>query len=263
MPNLKIKLAFILFCFPLLLTSCITETTGGFNADVSAERALDDYLKLSMGYLSQGDLVAARRHLNNASELDPNNSTAFGVWGLLYSVEGEKALADDSFRHALRIDFGNSQVRNNYAAFLFSNGNYKAAYEQLKIVVEDTEYIGRAQAFENMGLASLQLNNQDDAEYAFGRALQLSSNQMKSAQELTAIHLLKGNHVQANGFYTNLLTLIQFYNVKHSARSLWVGIQLEQAKGSNNKINEYAVLLEESFPLSEEYELYKQSMSSP
>ena len=70
-----------------------------------------------------------------------------GIWGLVYTLEGDLGLADESFLRALRLDPENSQVRNNYAAFLFSNNRYQEAYDQLEQVVENTEYTGRSQAF--------------------------------------------------------------------------------------------------------------------
>jgi len=136
---------FIIF-LSVMLTSCVSETTGGFN-QANPEETLDVSLQLALGYVEQQDLSQARRHLANASEIDPNNSDIYGIWGLVYTLEGDLNLADESFIRALRMDPENSQVRNNYAAFLYSNGRFQAAYDQLEDVVEDTEYPGRSQAF--------------------------------------------------------------------------------------------------------------------
>lgn len=253
----------LLILVSFFLTACVTETTGGFNVEVNEERAVQNYLQLSMGYLSENDLVSSRRHLNNAMELDPNNGEAYGVWGLLYSVEGDVGLADESFRRSLRIDPSNSQVRNNYAAFLFANARFKEAYEELERVVEDTEYANRAQAFENMGMAALQLNDSKSAEYAFRRALQLSSNQIQSTLALADINLRTGTTPQASNYYASFLTMVQFYNIEQTANSLWVGIRLEQALGDQVKVAAYADILAEKFPNSVEYASYQQSLDTP
>jgi type IV pilus assembly protein PilF len=245
-------------CLLLGISACVTETTGGFNVEVSREKALQDYLSLARGYLEQGDLNSAKRHLNNAIDLDRNNAEVHGIWGLVYAREGETTLADNSFQRSLRINSRNSQTRNNYAAFLFANNRYQDAYRQLQIVVDDTGYPARSQAFENLGFAALQLGRMEDAERAFSRAIQLNANQARSSLELASLNLAKQNNQQAAEFYRNYLTLIEFYNVGHNARSLWVGIQLAVAQNDAATRQNLASLLESGFSNSPEYQLYRQ-----
>ncbi len=244
----------------VILSSCVSETTGGFDR-ADPEETLDVYLQLALGYVEQQDLTQARRHLGNASAIDPNNSDVFEIWGLVYTLEGDLDLADESFLRALRLDSSNSQVRNNYAAFLFANGRYQEAYDQLAEVVQDTEYTGRSQAFENMGLASLQLNQLDAAAFAFNRALQLNSNRIRSNFELADIYLRQENLPDAERYYQSCLTLRQFFNIQHSARSLWIGIKLEQARGRYNQMLDYGAILAELYPESSEYNLYQELLN--
>ncbi|MDC1436808.1 type IV pilus biogenesis/stability protein PilW [Gammaproteobacteria bacterium] len=250
----------IIILLSVMLSSCVSETTGGFS-QADPQETLDVYLQLALGYVEQQDFAQARRHLNNATAIDPNNSDVYGIWGLVYTLEGDLGLADESFLRALRLDPENSQVRNNYAAFLFSNNRYQEAYDQLEQVVENTEYTGRSQAFENMGLAALQLNQLDDANFAFNRALQLNSNRIRSTLELADIGLQQENIQQAGRYYQSFLTLRQFFNVQQSARSLWIGIKLEQARGMNNQMLEYGAILAELYPDSPEHELYQQLLN--
>lgn len=256
-----IKILGIVFVH-LMLAACVTETTGGFNVEVSDQKAMEDYIALARGYLDQGDLTSVKRHLSNAAKINNNNAEIYSIWGLVYAREGEADLADESFRRSLRIDSKNSQARNNYAAFLFSNGRYRDAYTQLELVVKDTEYSARPQAFENLGLAALRLNKPDDAEAAFVRAVQLNRNQLGSILELTSLSLVKKNTAQAGMYYRNYLTLQQFYKLEHTARSLWVGIQLELAQGNNDNLLSYGNHLAAGFSTSTEYQLYKQLLES-
>lgn len=245
-----------------LLSSCVTTTEGGFNAERSDTVALDSYIQLAAGYLEQGDLANSKRSLANAAEFDANNSDVYAIWGLVYSREGEPELADDSFQRSLRINSGNSKARNNYAAFLFANSRYEDAYEQLERVVQDVEYPNRPQAFENLGLAALRLNRPADAEAAFARAVQLNSQQFRSSLELTELYLKKGDVLQARQFYRNYLSLLQFYRLQHSARSLWIGIQLENALGNTDNIKEYGAILESNFNASAENQQYQQLLET-
>jgi len=243
----------------LFLGACITETSNPvFNVERSDDEALENYLLLAVGYLDEDDLVSAKRHLSNAADIDPNNSDIFAIWGLVYSREGEMDLADENFRRALRINPGDSQARNNYAAFLFAQGQFENAFEELEQVVRDTEYPQRAQAFENMGIAALQLNLINEAEQAFTRAMQLNSNQLRSALELTSINISRNNIPQARAFWQNYLTLIQFYNLGHNPRSLLIGVQVELAMQNSDRAGQYGEMLRTSFPGSPEYQTYRQ-----
>jgi type IV pilus assembly protein PilF len=256
--------AVVLMLALLTMVGCVTETTNEpfGSGERSDTEALRNYIQLATGYLEQNDLANARRHLNNATALDSNNSEVFALWGLVYSREGEAELADENFRRALRVNTANSQARNNYAAFLFAEERYEDAYEQLEIVVDDTTYNNRAQAFENLGLAAVRLGRNEDAEYAFGRALQLNSNQLRSSLELASLNLQKADVLQARAYFRNYLTLSQFYNQPQTARGLWVGIQLESALGNDENVRQYGAQLEQGFSASSEYQLYRQFLDT-
>lgn len=259
----KIRPAAILLSviFTSLLTACVSTTSGSFNPEVSEQEALQDYLRLSAGYLEQGDLANARRHLNNAEAIDPRNSEIYGLRGLVYSRSGDLDLAEENFQKSLRLDSDNSQTRNNYAAVLYSNGHYEDAYEQLEIVVQDTEYRGRPQAFENLGLAALRLGREEDAHYAFGRAVQLNPNQVRSLLELSELSLNRGEIRQAQSYYQSYQTVTRFYNLNTSSRGLWLGIRMARASGDSALAQELASTLQSVYPDSFETELYKQSLN--
>jgi type IV pilus assembly protein PilF len=245
-----------------VLAACVTETSGGFGGAVSRDAALADYLQLASAYLGSGDLRNARRHLDNADKLDPNNSEAAAIRGLVYSREGENALADESFRRALRLDSGNSPARNNYAAFLFAQARYQDAYDQLQQVVADTAYAQRPRAFENLGVAALRLNDTAQAEAAFERALELDAALTRASLELTGINLDQGQLLQARQYYRNYLAQMQRQARERDARGLWQGIRLEAALGNNDNVLTYGALLEAGFSTSPEYALYQQLLDT-
>lgn len=247
----------------LLLTACVTESSSGsFTPDVSRERALENYLQLSRGYLEQGDLESARRHLENAENIDANNSEVYGIKALVFARQGDLEEAEESFRQALGLDGDNSQTRNNFAAFLFSNGRYEEAYEQLEQVVQDTDYPGRARAFENLGLAALRLGRDEAALNAFGRALQLNPNQVRSILELANLHYRRGEFAQSRRYFDNYLTIQEFYNLAHSPTSLWLGIRLAREEGDSAQEAEYAGMLQSVYPDSIQNQIYMQSLSN-
>jgi type IV pilus assembly protein PilF len=204
----------------------------------------------------------ARRHLSNADKLDPNNSEAASIWGLVYSREGENALAEEQFRRALRLDAGNSMARNNYAAYLFAQARYQDAYAQLQQTVSDTAYAQRAQAFENLGVTALYLDRGTEAELAFTRALELDATLLRANLELSAIKLDQGEVPAARQYYRNYSALMQQQEREPDAKGLWQGIRLEAAQGNNDNVLAYGTLLEAGFSASPEYRLYQQLMDT-
>lgn len=243
----------------VLLTSCVTEKTGGFDKQPD-EVIVQNYLQVARGYLQANDFAKVRQALATVAEYEPNNSEMYGIWGLVYAQEGDLDVADDNFRRALRLDRNNSLTRNNYAAFLFSNGKFEQAYEQLEIVVRDTEYEGRPQAFENLGLTALRTNRRDEAYAAFNRALQLNPNMVLSLTELIDLALVQQDPAQARRYFNSILTLQQFYGLGNTPRNLLQGIRLARLEGNGPVASQFATTLAETFPNSAEYRIYRQSI---
>jgi len=247
----------VLCCVGLLLGGCVTTTTGGFNPEVSEDEALEDYIQLAIGYYEAGDMAGARRHINNALEIDSRSSEVYNVLALVHQREGDLELADQEFRRAIRLDSTNSRARNNYAAFLFDLQRYDDAYAQLEIVASDTTYEGRAIAFENLGRSALRMGNKEAANQAFQRALQLNSNLYVSTLELAQIRFDEGDFQAARTLYNRYLTIKDFYSIPHTPRSLWVGIQVEGHFRNDAAVDGYARLLSALYQDSPEYQLYQ------
>ena len=140
-----------------ILSACVTTTTGGFNVEPSEEAALEDYVQLAIAYYDNGDMVGARRHLNNAIAIDDRNSDVYNVLALIFQTEGDLDLAEENFEKSIRYNRDNSRARNNYGALLYSLEKYEEAMEQFGRVTQDTMYEGRAIAFENLGRSALPL----------------------------------------------------------------------------------------------------------
>ena len=239
------------------LTACTTTTTGGFQPAADQSQALADYIQLAVAYFDANDMAGARRHIDNALAIDERSSGAYNVLALVQQREGDLELAEQTFRRAISLDRNNAQARNNYAALLFTQARYRDAYTQLEAVTEDTTYEGRAFAFENLGRCALMLERPQDARSAFERALQLNGNLYLSALELAALRLQDGEFEGARRAYTQYLTSREFYQIPFSARSLWVGIQVESQFRNLEQVERYTVMLTRLFPDSAEAQLLR------
>jgi len=240
-----------------LLSSCITTTTGGFNVDSSDEAAIDDYMRLAIAYYDNGDMVGARRHIDNALRIDDDNSDIYTVLAQIFQSEGDIGLAEDNFRRAIRLDRENSRARNNYAALLFSLQRYEDAVEQLQLVTQDTAYEGRSIAFENLGRSAQRLDMEQEAIVAFERALQLNSNLYVSALELALINFNSQDWDAARQNFQHYLTIVEIYNIQHTPRALLAGIQIEGHFQNQNMVDGFSIILSTLYQDTPEFQDYQ------
>ena len=60
------KLAGLLL-LTIMISSCVTTTTGGFMVDASEDQAAVDYIQLALAYFDNNDMPGARRHVTTLS----------------------------------------------------------------------------------------------------------------------------------------------------------------------------------------------------
>ncbi len=118
----------------------------------------------------------------------------------VYIADGDKQLAEREYKEALRSEPRNSMAQNNYGTFLFSEERYKDAMQHLKIAANDPSYARRGQAYENLGLTQLKLNEPADAEQSFLRALMLNSAQPRAALELADLYFKAGDFTRSKQY---------------------------------------------------------------
>lgn len=251
--------SFLLGLITFLMTACVTTTTGGFAAESSNERALGDYISLAVGYYEADDMVRAKRNVDNALAIDRRSSEAHNVRALIHQREGESERARETFERALSLDRSNSRARNNYAAFLFGQNEFEQAYQQLRQVADDTEYEARPMAFQNLGIAALRTDRQAQAEEAFERALLLDRNLIRASLEMADIRFEQGRFADALRYYEQFLVSSRFQGAPQTARSLWLGYQIQRRFDNREQAQAYAAELESRFPASGEFRRYRES----
>ena len=237
---------------------CVSTTEGGFTEDASPSKALEQRVALARQYIGQGNWEAAKRNLQLATEIDPNNAGVYEAFALVYQSTGEYELAEESFKKSIRLDPKLSRARNNYAAFLFSQQRYKEAEKQLDYVVKDTLYSGRPRAFVNLGLCRQQLFDPQGAEEAFTRALAMDRTNRIALLEISQIRFDAGDFKTANTYYDTYKRVAR----QQSARGLWLGIRLAQATGDRDAEGSYVLALRNIYPDSAEYQAYLRTQQS-
>jgi type IV pilus assembly protein PilF len=245
--------ALLVTCF--VLAACVTETTGGSKRQVDKVKSLELHVKLAQGYVSKGNRESARLHLGKAFEIDKKSPEATEVMALLYQLEGEPQLAEQTFIKAIKLKDNFSEARNSYGKFLFLDKRYEEALKQFELAAADLGYQGRPEALVNVGRTSLYLGNSMRARAAFEHAIILDRNLGAGYIELADMYLQSKDFADAKQHLDKYLSLNPA-----TARALLLGIRLERIFGNKDKEASYVLMLKNKFPYSREYLEYKETM---
>jgi type IV pilus assembly protein PilF len=245
-----------LVLLPVLLSACVSTTTGPFTKEASPEKALDRRVSLARQYIGEGDWENAKRNLKLAQQIDPSNAEIHEAFGLVYQSTGEFELAEEHFEKSISLDRKCSRCRNNYAAFLYNQERYRDAEEQLEVVVSDSLYNARPNAFVNLGLCRLKLFDAQGAEEAFVRALSMDRTNRIALLELAGIRFEANDLDGANSYYGTYRQVVR----QQSARGLWLGIRLARENGDEDAEASFALALSNLYPGSAEYQAYKRTI---
>ncbi|AZZ93317.1 type IV pilus biogenesis/stability protein PilW [Hahella sp. KA22] len=242
-----------------VLAGCVTTVTGPYTNKASEDKAVQQYVQLGLAYYQQGDLDSALQKLQRALEIKPDNAEAQAALGLVYQRQKEPLLAEKQFKSALRSDPGFTRGRTYYAAYLYDQGRYKEAAEQLDKASEDVNYESRAQVFSNIGLIRLRLGETEQAIKAYEKSLTLKRGQPNVVLALASLYFGKGELSKANRMYAVHWETVRRGGASHTPASLALGIKIAREKKDLNEEASLMLLLKNMFPNSAEYKTMKGS----
>nr|WP_298377631.1 type IV pilus biogenesis/stability protein PilW [uncultured Halomonas sp.] len=211
------------------LSGCAVETGPGLNnAATDAKQALELNTTMAVEYMEQGNLPRAQAKLDRALEIDSDSPRALQVQAMLYQRQGESAMADRFFRRALAIEPGFTQGRNNYAAFLYSQGRIEESCSQLERASQDIKYTNRAQLLTNLGLCQWELGDATASRTSLTRAQAVDPRSARSYLVLARIDHAQGNDQRA---WEQLQSFIRLAGT--TPESLKLAQQLAIARGDS------------------------------
>ncbi|MEM0954340.1 MAG: type IV pilus biogenesis/stability protein PilW [Pseudomonadota bacterium] len=242
----------------LCLTGCITQSDKVFNTEVSKDDALSRRVELARQYIGDGNWEDAKRNLKLAEDIDPRSPEVYEAFALVYQSTGEYEQAEENFERAIALQRDFSRARNNYAAFLYSRGRFEEAEDQLEVVIKDTLYESRPQAFINLGLCRVRLGDDEGARQALQRALTMDRSNSIAMLELAALEYRAENYDSAEQY----LESYRKFRRQQPPRALWLGVQLAHARGDADAQASYALALRNLYPKSPEYRAYQKAVSN-
>lgn len=232
------------------MTGCVTTEDKLFSARYDQDKAIETRVQIAIQYLQQGDTERAKKNLFWAKEINDQKPRIYEVLGLVYQTTGESDQAKEQFEKMLALDPNYSRGRNNYAAFLYQQKEYKAAMEQFKKVVKDVYYENLPNAYGNLGRSALKVGDYDLAEQSILRAINMEKNN-KNVQyklDLAGIYYQKGNYPRANDYFEQYRASVD----KSSAKALLLGVRIAEKFNDKNAAASYALALRNLYPRSQE-----------
>ena len=240
-----------------LMGGCVTEHSGGIQMSSDPDAALDKRGALARQYIGVGDWENAKRNLELAQEVDPNNTRVFEAFALVYQSTGDFEMAENQFRAALKAEPTLSGARNNCAAFFYSQVCFIEAEREFYRLTEDTLFRGRPMPFVNPGLCRLQLKDNLGAEAASTRALSMDRRNPVAFLEMDFLRLEAGDTNEAARYHGAYRTV----SPQQSPRGLLLSLEIADQTGDQDALGSYELALRNLYPDSAEYRVWMDRQS--
>ena len=236
---------------------CITTTTGGFTEEASPQKALEERVSAGAQYIGEGNWEGAKRNLQLAIEIDPNNAEVYEAFALVYQSTGEYELAEENFKKALKLDKKCLALPQQLRGLSVQPGALRRGRGAAGNGGQGYLVFRSPQRICKPGLVSAKLFDPQGAEEAFVRALAMDRTNQNCPVGTGHIRFDAQDYAKPTS--TTILTSV---SRQQSARALWLGIRLAQAKGDRDAEASYALALSSRFPKSAEYQAYKRTRQS-
>ncbi|MFN9030062.1 MAG: type IV pilus biogenesis/stability protein PilW [Betaproteobacteria bacterium] len=253
-----------LYCIMLglvavVLAGCQSTTTVNGQPVATQQRSEPDPVKraeirlqLAASYYQNRQYQVAIEEAKRAIELDPKSAMSYSMLGLIYMDIDDRALAEQNFARALRIDGDDPEINNNYGWFLCRTGRERASIEYFERAAANRLYATPALAWRNAGFCTLQMKDYAAAEGYLRRAFELDATSPVTKFQLTRLYLATRQLDRAN-FYFGLLER----EFGQTAEVAWLGLRLARAAGDGRGERQYADVIRSRYPSSPEASLLR------
>lgn len=235
-------LRYLVALLPLLLSACITSTSGS-NSETNLEEAARTNTSLAVEYARNGNydlaLEKARRALTQNDRYAPAHSTI----ALIYTQRGDDVEAIKHYRRAISLDSSDLFTRNNFAIFECERGRTDEALELFESVARNKNYNAPDQALINAGVCANRVNRSDKAEAYFREALQVRPENPEALLQLAQLAAKKLDWLKVRAFIQRRDRV-----AKPTAESLRLAIRAERALGDTAAAERLNQQFQREFP---------------
>jgi type IV pilus assembly protein PilF len=261
--RLELFLAVWVFCSGLTLSGCAGPTGSSrvgevhkdlvTESDVSVERKRARIrLELALSYLEGGKTTVALDEIKQAILADPTYSDAFSLRGLIYMRLNDFAIAEESFKTALSLKPGDSNVLHNMGWLKCQSGRLSQSMDDFKQALANPLYSERAKTYMAQGICQLKAGQLPEAEASLMKSYEYDAGNPVTGYNLANVLFQKKEYVRAQ-FYIRRLNNTELAN----AETLWLGIKIEKRMANLEAMNQLALQLVKRFPQSPQAASYQ------
>lgn len=225
----------------------ITLSACSWFSNGPAEKPTDIYLQLGIRYMDLDKLELAKENLLKALDKEPNNARAHSALAFLYEKINHFDEARQHYETALALSPDDIGIENNYGKFLCDRRQFDRGLALLTQASTNLLNDRLWMALTNAARCHLGMGERPQAVTLLKQALDMNGQYSAALVEMQKISYQMGEYKAAEDYLQRYLS-----EANHTAETLWIGIQTEQALGNLSLANEYRNLLLDKFPNSNE-----------
>jgi type IV pilus assembly protein PilF len=230
----------------LLLTACAS-TPEQDTEQKNAAAAANANTQMGVEYLRKGEYEQSRVKLEKALELEPDYAPAHDAIAVLYEKVGEDALAEKHYKRSLKLKPDSARAHNNYGQFLCFRDRYEEATKEFLKAADNSFYATPEVPLSNAGMCAARIPDLKAASEFYRQALQKNPGFAPALQQMAVIRYEEGNYLGARGYLQRLQQAATL-----NPQSLWLAVRTEYALNDHQAWGEYAIILKNNFPDSDE-----------
>ena len=205
-------------------------------------------LELASAYFGRGQMEFALDQVKLAIQVDPTQSEAFNLRGLIYASLGDHRLAEESFRRALQLNPLDADAMQNFGWYLCQRKRFDEAQVQFEQALAVPRYRDSARTYLTQGICHSQAGQLELAERSLLRSSQLDPRNMSTAFTLADVLYRRQEYERAR-FYVRRVNASKEVA---TAQSLWLAVRIENRFGQSRARQELGQQLLRRFPDSRE-----------
>jgi type IV pilus assembly protein PilF len=198
---------------------------------------------LAAGYYQRGRMDIALEELGNAKALDPTYPKIYDIYGLVYAMLGERAKAEENFQQAISLAPNDSDIRENWGAYLCGTGRARDSLPQFEQVLKDPLYKTPEIAYINLGKCSAAIGDTKNAEEYLRRALTVSPGNPIAAYNLALIAYKDHRIGEARAWMRPVMQ-----QASPPPQALYLGFCIERKRGDAEAAKSYESQLANRWP---------------
>jgi type IV pilus assembly protein PilF len=233
--------------YSLFFILSITLSACSWLSKAPAEKPTDIYLQLGIRYMDLNKLELAKENLQKALEKDQKNARAHSALAFLFEKINHFDESKQHYEAALGLSPDDIGIQNNYGKFLCDRRQFDRGLALLTQASSNLLNDRQWMALTNAARCHLGMGERDHAIALLKQAIDMNGQYPAALLEMQKISYQMGEYKDAEDYLQRYLS-----ETNHTAETLWIGIQTEQALGNQSLANEYRNLLLDKFPGSNE-----------